>query len=113
MVDAYDRPIPAEQQGRPEGLAAIRERLLGLFSRKVATEELSPAIKDAWVFRLGGPLAPKPKDAPADAAAGSTPGASASPNPSAAEAGPQPGTEAAAPTPAVRKRAPKKAVRRS
>jgi len=113
VVDAYDRPIPVEQQGRPEGLAAIRERLLGLFSRKVATEELSPALKDAWVFRLGGPLAPKPQDTKAQAAAGSTPGESASPDQPAAQTGPQPATQAAGPTPAVRKRAPKKAVRRS
>ncbi len=109
VVDAYDRPIPAEQQGRPEGLAAIRERLLGLFSRQVATEDLSPALKDVWVFRLGAPSAPKPKDTTAQTAAGSTPGESASPNQSAAQSG----TQAAAPTPAVRKSAPKKAVRRS
>ncbi|HYN76838.1 MAG TPA: hypothetical protein VES73_03480 [Lamprocystis sp. (in: g-proteobacteria)] len=70
VVDAYDRPVPTEEQGRPEGLSAIRDRLLGLFSRKVTAEELGPAIKDAWVFRFGGPPAAPPVVAtpPAEAA---------------------------------------------
>ncbi|WP_295389805.1 hypothetical protein [uncultured Thiodictyon sp.] len=55
VVDAYDRPIPPEQQGRSEALAAIRDRLLGLFSRPVPAADLSPALPDAWVFRVGGP----------------------------------------------------------
>ncbi len=55
VVDAYDRPIPPEQQGRPEGLSAIRDRLLGLFSRQVPPADLSAALTDAWVFLLGGP----------------------------------------------------------
>jgi hypothetical protein len=72
VVDAYDRPIPPEEQGRPAGLTAIRDRLLGLFSRKVSSEDLSPTIKDAWVFRIGGPPAaapdatPPPAKVPAD-----------------------------------------------
>ena len=99
VVDAYDRPIPPEQQGRPEGLTAIRKRLLGLFSRKVTDEELSPALKDAWVFRFGGPPTPKPGDTAADAAAGATeskPGATA-PTPSGSETG----SQAAGSTPSV------------
>jgi hypothetical protein len=61
VVDAYDRPIPAEVAGRPESLAMVRERLLGLFPAPVLSDNggnngASPAGR--WVFLLGdGPLA--------------------------------------------------------
>jgi hypothetical protein len=54
IVDAYDQPIPVERSGRPESLTLIRNRLLGLFSRKAPEEDLDATLKDAWVFRLGG-----------------------------------------------------------
>jgi len=117
VVDAYDRPVEPEQQGRPEGLGAIRERLLGLFSRKVTEEELSPALKDAWVFRLGGPPAAQPGADPAATAVAAAPPGAAGPQPAAAappaESGSQTAPQAPGSTPTVRKRAPKKAVRRS
>jgi hypothetical protein len=54
VVDAYDRPVPLDTAGQFEALNPIRDRLLGLFSQKVPEEDLSPATKDAWVFRVGG-----------------------------------------------------------
>lgn len=56
LVDAYDQPVPIELSGRPESLSPIRERLLGLFNQPVAAGDLAPALTDAWVFRLGGPV---------------------------------------------------------
>ena len=53
VVDAYDQPVAPS--GRPETLAPIRQRLLGLFKGPVSEEDLDPSLKDAWVFRLGGP----------------------------------------------------------
>jgi hypothetical protein len=103
VVDAYDRPVPAEQQGRPEGLTAIRDRLLGLFSRKVSAVDLSPALKDAWVFRLGAqPPAVTEPAAPAVADQGNS-----------APAAKQAAAKAAPPAKKVPKRASTKAVRRS
>jgi hypothetical protein len=95
VIDAYDRSLVPEQQGRPEALGGIRERLLALFSRKADEEEPSPAIKDAWVFRLGGPAAAK------------TGGQTA--------AAPAPEVESGTPdaSPASPKRTPKKFPRRS
>jgi len=61
VVDAYDRPIPAGVVGRPESLAMVRERLLGLFPAPVLSDNggnngAPPAGR--WVFLLGdGPLA--------------------------------------------------------
>ena len=97
VVDAYDRSLVPEQQGRPEALGGIRERLLALFSRKADAEELSPSIKDAWVFRLGGPT-------PAQA------GAQTAAAPAAPPGGPA-GTSAAATVPPSH--TPKKPPRRS
>ncbi len=54
IVDAYDRPVSNELAGRPESLEPIRERLLGLFSRRVPAQDLDASIRDAWVFRVGG-----------------------------------------------------------
>ena len=105
VVDAYDRALPPEQQGRPEALGGIRERLLALFSRKAATEELSPAIKDAWVFRLGAPAAVQPGGATA-----ATPAAASAGQSAAAESAPETVPEAA---PAPRKRTFKRPRRRS
>jgi len=53
VVDAYDQPVPPALSGRPESLGPVRERLLGLFNRSVPEQDLDPALKDAWVFRLG------------------------------------------------------------
>ena len=57
VVDAYDQPVPAGLGGRPETLAPIRQRLLGIFDRQAPEADLDPSLKDAWVFRLPG-LAP-------------------------------------------------------
>jgi hypothetical protein len=57
VVDAYDQPVPTGLGGRPETLAPIRQRLLGIFNRQMPEADLDPALKDAWVFRLRG-LAP-------------------------------------------------------
>ena len=103
VVDAYDRPVPADQQGRPEGLTAIRDRLLGLFSRKVSAVDLSPALKDAWVFRLGAQ--PAVDTGPANAAVATA--VSSAPTADQAAAKPAP------PPKKVPKRASTKAVRRS
>jgi hypothetical protein len=105
VVDAYDRALPPEQQGRPEALGGIRERLLALFSRKATAEDLSPSIKDAWVFRLGGPPAAKPGGPPAAA-----PGAAPAEQSAAAESAPETVQETA---PAPRKRTFKRPRRRS
>jgi hypothetical protein len=63
VVDAFDRPIPAELQGRPEGLAAIGERLLAL---------VAPAPGGGtgdWVTQVGGaPAQPAGGPVPAGAA---------------------------------------------
>ncbi len=113
VVDAYDRALPPEQQGRPEALGGIRERLLALFSRKAAAEDLSPSIKDAWVFRLGGPSAAKPGEPAAatpGAAQASTPPTPAAGQSAAAESAPETVQETA---PAPRKRTFKRPRRRS
>jgi hypothetical protein len=53
VVDAYDQPVPTALGGRSDGLSPIRRRLLGLFGGRVPEEDPDPALKDAWVFRLG------------------------------------------------------------
>lgn len=63
VVDAFDQPIPSDRSGRPESLTPIRDRLLGLFNRRVPEDDLEPTIKDAWVFRLGGPPPSQTPDA--------------------------------------------------
>ena len=56
VVDVYDRSIAAEVAGRPESLAMVRERLLGLFPAPVLSDNggsngAPPAGR--WVFLLG------------------------------------------------------------
>jgi hypothetical protein len=58
VVDAYDNAIPSEQQGRPESLAAIRDRLLGVVGPQSTVVGSGPELKDVWVFQLGSPPAP-------------------------------------------------------
>lgn len=70
VVDAYDRAVPTELRGRPESLSPIRQRLLGLFNRPVTEEDLDPALKDAWIFRLGGPAVSDAAQAASSAGAG-------------------------------------------
>ncbi len=77
VVDAFDQPIPAEQSGRPGSLTPIRDRLLGLFNRRVPEYDLEPTIKDAWVFRLGGPSPGQAADAAGSGEASVQPGAPA------------------------------------
>ena len=91
VVDAYDRPVPAERAGRPESLDAVRERLLGLFTRSVPPEDLDARIADAWVFRVGRPPAGSGSEVTAEAPAEEAPGA--------AEEAPTPGPRGATPSP--------------
>jgi hypothetical protein len=58
VVDAYDNAIPSDQQGRPESLGAIRDRLLGVVGRQSTAGGSDPGQQDAWVFQLGTPPAP-------------------------------------------------------
>lgn len=52
VVDAFDRPIPAEMSGRPESLSLIRERLLGLPVRAAGNQGVK-VDASTWVFMLG------------------------------------------------------------
>ncbi len=52
IVDAFDRPIPAETSGRLESLSAIRERLLRLPTQPVGNSEVKADASD-WIFMLG------------------------------------------------------------
>ncbi len=53
IVDAYDRPIPAEARGRSEGLASIRERLLALLTTRMSQRGAQSVSEKAWIFMLG------------------------------------------------------------
>jgi hypothetical protein len=54
VVDAYDRPIPDDQAGRPDSLSAVRERLRELFPEQVLADEADDrAPPGEWVFLLG------------------------------------------------------------
>ena len=55
VVDAYDRPIPPVQQGRPESLTDIHQRLLTVVGRQSNAAGPGAAPQDDWVFQLGGP----------------------------------------------------------
>jgi hypothetical protein len=95
VVDAYDRPVPADTAGRPGSLDAIRERLLGLFTRSVPADDLDAAIADAWVFRVGrSPPAAGPgvtAEAPAGGVAPAPGPADGAQRPSGGEPDPGPG----------------------
>jgi hypothetical protein len=58
VVDAYDRSIPPEQQGRPESLTDIHHRLLALIGRQANATGPGPVRQDDWVFQLGSPPPP-------------------------------------------------------
>ena len=53
VVDSYDRPVPLHPSGRADGLAQIRERLIGLVTQRVPEAGQDASIKDAWVFLVG------------------------------------------------------------
>jgi len=53
VVDAYDRPIPAEQVGAPESLEPIRSRLITLSPDPSTDGNDRPSADGDWVFLLG------------------------------------------------------------
>lgn len=89
VVDAYDRPIPAEQQGRPESLTEIHQRLLAGAGRQVNATGPGTPLQDDWVF----PLPPAP--APPAGEAASVIAKSTAPMPDATMPQDQPGAQAA------------------
>lgn len=53
IIDAYDRPIAADELGTAASLATVRERLLGLFPAPGVTGNgADPAPSGDWVFLL-------------------------------------------------------------
>lgn len=52
VVDAFDRPIAPETSGRPESLAVIRKRLLGLPVR-ASEGQTTGSPRAGWIFTLG------------------------------------------------------------
>jgi hypothetical protein len=101
VVDAYDRAVPTELRGRPESLSPIRQRLLGIFNRPMTEEDLDPAAKDAWIFRLGGPAVSDAARAASSANAGAGAGvpAASRTGASATVSNQAPPTAAMAPSP--------------
>lgn len=53
VVDAYDRPIPADQVGSVESLAAIRARLIDMFPDAAIDASATPSPAGGWVYLFG------------------------------------------------------------
>ncbi len=53
VVDAYDRPIPADQVGSVESLAAIRARLIDMFPDTAIDASATPPPAGGWVYLFG------------------------------------------------------------
>ncbi|MFB1489409.1 MULTISPECIES: hypothetical protein [unclassified Thiocapsa] len=54
VVDAFDRGIGPELGGRPESLAAIRDRLRDVWARQSGDAETVATTESVWFFMLGG-----------------------------------------------------------
>ena len=55
VVDAFDRGIGPELAGRPESLAAIRDRLRGVRGPQSGNAGTVATAEPVWFFMLGGP----------------------------------------------------------
>lgn len=53
VVDAYDRPIPADILGEPESLSVIKRRLLAIFPNRQVDRGAAAAPAGDWIWLIG------------------------------------------------------------